>query len=162
MTPGANTATASDREIVVARTIDAPRALVFSAYTDEKHLAAWWGPNGFTTTTHRFSFRVGGIWDFIMHGPDGTDYPNYIEYREIVPPERIVLLHGDRAGDPKAFVSTIEFVERDGATEITLRALFKTKAMRDDVVERFGAIEGGKQTLCRLAVYVATLTSEHN
>jgi uncharacterized protein YndB with AHSA1/START domain len=159
MATGTDTAPVSDREIVVARTIQGPRPIVFEAYADVKHLARWWGPNGFTTTTHRFEFRPGGIWEFVMHGPDGTDYPNYIEYREIVPPERIVFLHGERAADPNAFVSTVTFVERGAATEVTMRAMFKTKAMRDEIVERFGAIEGGKQTLGRLATYVATLAA---
>jgi uncharacterized protein YndB with AHSA1/START domain len=150
----------TEREIVIARIIEGPRPLVFEAYTDVKHLAHWWGPDGFTTTTHRFSFRPGGVWEFIMHGPDGTDYPNHIEYREIAPPERIVFLHGARAGDPNAFVSTVTFADRGNATEVTMRAVFRTKALRDEVVERFGAIEGGKQTLGRLAVYVASLASE--
>lgn len=156
MVPGTDTLSASDREIVVARTVEAPRSLVFEACTDVKHLAHWWGPNGFTTTTHRFSFEPGGVWEFIMHGPDGTDYPEHIEYREIVPPERIVFLHGGSADDPDAFVSTMTFVERGSATEVTMRALFKTKAMRDKTVEQFGAIAGGKQTLGRLAAYVTT------
>lgn len=154
MTRGTDTAV-SDREIVVTRIIEGPPALVFEAFTDPKHLAVWWGPNGFTTTTLGFEFRPGGVWEFVMHGPDGTDYPNHIEYREIVPGERIVHLHGERAGDPNAFVGTITFVEREGATEVSLRALFPTKAARDDAVEKFGAIEGGRQTLGRLAEYVA-------
>ena len=147
----------AEREVVVGRTIDAPRSLVFEAYTDVKHLAHWWGPTGFTTTTHRFTFAPGGVWEFIMHGPDGTNYPNYIEFREIVTPERIVYLHGERADDPNPFVATITFDERGASTEVTIRALFKTKQQRDEVVERYSAIEGGKQTLGRLATYVATL-----
>ena len=78
------------RSIVGTREFDAPRALVFSAWTDAKHLAQWWGPNGFTTTTYTFDFRPGGIWRFVMHGPDGRDYQNLITFEEIVPPERIV------------------------------------------------------------------------
>jgi len=150
-----STREASDREIVVSRLIEGPRRLVFEAYTDVKHLAHWWGPDGFTTTTRSFEFRAGGVWDFVMHGPDGTDYPNWVEWREIVPPERIVLLHGERAGDPRSFLSTVTLVERGGATEVTMRAVFKTKAQRDLVVERYRAIEGGEQTLARLAAYVA-------
>jgi uncharacterized protein YndB with AHSA1/START domain len=150
---------APDREIVVSRTIEGPRRLVFEAYTDVRHLAQWWGPNGFTTTTHAFEFRPGGVWAFTMHGPDGTEYPNRIEWREIVPPERIVYLHGESDDDPRAFVSTVTFVERGGATEVTLRAVFKTEEQRDEVVERYGAIEGAKQTLGRLAAYVATLVA---
>lgn len=156
MVPGSTSATAN-REIVVTRIIEGPRPLVFEAYTDPRHLAHWWGPNGFTTTTRAFEFRSGGVWDFVMHGPDGTDYPNWIEWREIVPPERLVFLHGNRQDDPRAFVSTVTLVERGGATEVTMRAVFKTKGQRDEVVERYHAIEGGKQTLGRLALYVATL-----
>jgi uncharacterized protein YndB with AHSA1/START domain len=146
----------SEREIVVSRTIEGPRRLVFEAYTEVRHLARWWGPEGFTTTTHAFEFRPGGVWDFTMHGPDGSDYPNWIEWREIVPPERIVYLHGEREDDPQAFVSTVTLVERGSATEVTMRAVLRTKEQRDEVVERYGAIEGGKQTLGRLAAYVAT------
>jgi len=58
-----------DREIVVTRVFDAPRALVFKAWTDPKHLAHWWGPNGFTITTHEMQFKPGGSWRFVMHGP---------------------------------------------------------------------------------------------
>ena len=130
---------------------------MFSAYTDARHVANWWGPNGFTTTTRSFEFRPGGVWEFIMHGPDGTDYPNRIEWREIVPPERIEYVHGESKDDPHAFDSTVTLVERGRATEVTLRAVFKTKEQRDEVVERYGAIEGAKQTLGRLAVYIATL-----
>lgn len=159
MTANASSQTA-DREIVLSRIIEGPRPLVFEAYTDVRHLAHWWGPNGFTTTTHSFEFRPGGVWDFIMHGPDGTDYPNRIEWREIVPPERLVYLHGESEDDPEAFVSTVTLVEHGGATEVTMRAVFQTKAQRDEVVEKYGAIEGGKQTLGRLAAYIATLVAE--
>jgi Activator of Hsp90 ATPase homolog 1-like protein len=62
-----------DREIVVSRVIQGPRRLVFEAYTDVRHLSRWWGPDGFTTTTHAFEFRPGGVWEFTMHGPDGAD-----------------------------------------------------------------------------------------
>src|SRR5579884_4127269 len=82
------------RIIVGMREFDAPRALVFSAWTDPKHLAQWWGPNGFTTTTSSFDMRPGGVWRFVMHGPDGRDYQNRITFEEIVPPERLVYRHG--------------------------------------------------------------------
>jgi uncharacterized protein YndB with AHSA1/START domain len=155
-----STRAASEREIVVSRLIEGPRRLVFGAYTDVKHLAHWWGPDGFTTTTRSFEFRAGGVWDFVMHGPDGTDYPNWVEWREIVPPERIVLLPVERAGDPRSFLSTVTLVERGDATEVTMRAVFKTTAQRDLVVERHRAIEGGQQTLARLAAYVAAAAGE--
>lgn len=154
----ANTETpTSDREIVVSRTIQAPRSLVFEVYTKAEHLAHWWGPDGFTLTTHAFDFRPGGVWDFVMHGPDGTDYPNWIEWREISPPERIVLLHGLRADDPEAFTTTVTLNARDGATEIVMRTVFNTREQRDQLEERYRVLEGAKQTLGRLATYVAKL-----
>src|SRR5437764_14552523 len=69
----AQSATA-DREIVISQVINAPREVVFQAFTEVRHVSRWWGPDGFTTTTRAFEFRVGGAWDFVMHGPDGTDY----------------------------------------------------------------------------------------
>jgi uncharacterized protein YndB with AHSA1/START domain len=147
----------SDREIVVTHTIQAPRPLVFEVYTKAEHLAHWWGPDGFTLTTRAFEFRPGGVWDFVMHGPDGADYPNWIEWREISAPERIVLIHGSRADDPEAFVTTVTFNARGGATEIVMRTVFNTREQRDHVVERYRALEGAKQTLGRLATYVAKL-----
>src|SRR4030088_959855 len=96
-------AATADREIVISRVIDAPRELVFEAFTEVRHLSRWWGPEGFTTTTRAFEFRVGGEWDFVMHGPDGTDYQEWISWTEIAPPERIALLHGESRGDPNAF-----------------------------------------------------------
>jgi uncharacterized protein YndB with AHSA1/START domain/dihydrofolate reductase len=144
----------SEREVIVSRVISAPCERVFEAWTEERHLAMWFGPDGFTTSTRSFEFREGGVWDFTMHGPDGTDYPNWIQWHEIVPPERIRLIHGSGPSDPDAFESTVSFRALGNATELTLRSEFKTKARRDEVVEKFGAIEGGRQTLGRLAEYV--------
>src|ERR1700759_1777568 len=83
-----------DREFVISRVISAPQELVCEAFTKLRDLSRWWGREGFTTTTRAFEFRVGGEWDFMMHGPDGTDYQEWISWTEIAPPERIVLLHG--------------------------------------------------------------------
>ena len=162
MTRPVSEQTASDREVVISRIIDGPRRLVFEAYTDPKHLSQWWGPDGFTTTTRSFEFRPGGVWDYIMHGPDGTDYPNWIQWREIVPPDRIAFVHGARQDDPDAFESTVSLVEREGVTEVTMRAVFKTKQQRDEVVERYNVIEAGGQTLSHLAAYVAKLAAERS
>lgn len=145
----------ADREIVVSHLIGAPREIVFEAFTDVRHLSQWWGPDGFTTTTRAFEFRVGGEWKLVMHGPDGTHYPNWLTWQEITPPERIVLLHGDHPGDPNAFTSFITFEPVDGSTQLTMHTVFLTKELRDDAVERYGAIEGGRQTLGRLASYLA-------
>ena len=145
---------AADREIVISRLINAPRELVFEAFTEVRHLSRWWGPEGFTTTTQSFEFRVGGVWDFVMHGPDGTDYPEWISWTEITPPERIALLHGEFRGDPDAFESVLTFEPEGAATRIEMRTVFRTAELRDRAVEQYHAIEGGRQTLANLAAYV--------
>ncbi len=149
----AQSATA-DREIVISRVISAPRELVFEAFTEVRHLSRWWGPEGFTTTTRAFEFRVGGEWDFVMHGPDGTDYQEWTSWTDIAPPERIALLHGESRGDPNAFESILTFAPDGAATRIEMRTVFPTKELRDEAVEKYHAIEGGQQTLSNLAAYV--------
>src|SRR6185312_10531333 len=73
----------SDREIIISRVVDAPRELVWQAWTDPKHVVKWWGPRGFSDTTRKMDFRVGGVWEHTMHGPDGTNYPNKSTFKEI-------------------------------------------------------------------------------
>lgn len=150
----------ADREIVVSHVIDAPRELVFEAFTDVRHLSRWWGPDGFTTTTRSFEFRVGGEWDFMMQGPDGTRYPEWILWREIIPPSRIVMLHGEFRDDPDAFDSFLTFEQRGTRTRIVMRTVFPTKALREEAVEKYRAVEGGRQTLRSLADYLAEISSK--
>lgn len=148
----------ADREIVISRVINAPRALVFGAFTEVRHLSQWWGPDGFTTSTRAFEFRVGGEWEFVMHGPDGTDYPEWITWTELAPPERIEFLHGEVRDDPNAFESVLTF-EADGeATLLEMRTVFPTNELRNDAVEKYHAIEGGRQTLSNLAAYVTEVS----
>ncbi|GEA87370.1 SRPBCC family protein [Cellulomonas cellasea] len=149
------TATA-DREVVVSRTIDAPRERVFEAFTEVRHLTQWWGPDGFTTTTRAFEFRVGGEWDFTMRGPDGTVYPEWISWTEITAPERIAFVHGESADDAKAFETVLTFAPDGAGTRIRMHTVFPTREQRDEAVEKYHAIEGGQQTLGNLAAYVAS------
>ena len=153
-------AAASDREIVVSRLIDAPRELVFEAFTAVRHLSRWWGPEGFTTTTRSFEFRIGGQWDFVMHGPDGTDYQEGISWTEIAPPAALVLLHGEYPGDPNAFESVLTFEPDASGTRIEMRTVFPTKEQRDEAAEKYRAIEGGQQTLSKLAAYVTGIVRQ--
>jgi uncharacterized protein YndB with AHSA1/START domain len=152
----------SDRELMVSRLIEGPRDVVFEACTEVQHLSRWWGPDGFTTTTRTFEFSEGGVWEFTMHGPDGTDYPNWIQWMEIRPPDVIVLRHGEGPDDPEQFSSTFIFEERTDGTRVTLRSEFKTKALRDRAAEEYGAIEGANQTLDSLATYVAGRSERPN
>jgi uncharacterized protein YndB with AHSA1/START domain len=150
------------RSIIGSRLFDAPRDLVFSAFTDPGHLAQWWGPNGFTTTTYSFEFRPGGVWRFVMHGPDGRDYQNRITYEEIVRPERIVYRHGGGEDvEPVQFTQSLTF-ENLGPdrTRLTWHGRFASAEERARVIKNYGADKGLSQTMARLADYVATIATE--
>ncbi len=145
-----------DREIVITRTVDAPRELVWNAMTDPNHVVHWWGPHGFTTTIEKMDVRPGGVWKHVMHGPDGADYPNSSVFKEVVKPERIVYSHGGgKVGGPGVhFVATWTFEALGDKTRVTIHMVFDSPADRDMVITEYGAIEGGKQTLERLAQYL--------
>lgn len=149
----------TDREIVTTRIIDAPRALVWEAFTDPKALAQWFGPNGFTLTTKVFEFEEGGDWIFIMHGPDGRDYPNWVHFTEITRPARIVHDHGAAEGEVM-FRAEITLDDLGDRTRVTLRSVFTTKEALEVVVKEHGAIEGGKQTLARLDEYLKQIRTK--
>jgi uncharacterized protein YndB with AHSA1/START domain len=154
--------TPTDLEIVITRVLDAPRELVWEVWTKPEHLAQWWGPKGFTTTIEEHQFRPGGRFKHVMHGPDGTDYPNLSVYREIVPLERIAYTHG---GGKKGvigarFEATWTFESLGpNRTRVTGRSVFPTPEDRDHVIREYGAVEGGKQHLACLADYVARRAS---
>ena len=148
----------TDRELVITRLFAAPRELVFEAWTDPNHVARWWGPRGFTITTHEMEVWPGGVWRFIMHGPDDVDYDNKIVYTEIVEPERLVYTHGSgEAGEPWQFQVTVTFAGQGNQTQLTMRMLFASAADRAKAVEEFGAIEGANQTLDRLEEHLAKI-----
>ncbi len=143
----------SDLEIVATRELDAPRELVWSVWTDPVHVARWWGPRGFTNTIEAMDVRPGGTWRLVMHGPDGTDYPNEWRYVELSRPERIVMDHVS----PPRFRSIATFVERDGRTTVTMRSIFPSAEERERVVKAFHADEGLRENVEKLAEYVASL-----
>lgn len=145
------------RSIIGTRMFNAPRDLVFAAWTDAKYLAQWWGPNGFTTTTSAFDFRPGGVWRFVMHGPDGRDYQNRVTFEEIVRPERIVYHHGG-GGDVEwvKFRTTVTFENLGGKTRLVWRHNFPSAAERDRTIKEYSADKGLTETMARLAEFVAT------
>jgi len=153
--PSENTA---DREIVISRVFDAPRELVWDAWTDPKQVVQWWGPRGFTTTIEKMDVRPGGVWKHVMRGPDGTDYPNKSIFKEVTKPERIVYSHGGgRKGAPGVQFEatwTFEIVEGN-KTRLTIHQVFPSAEDRETVVKVYGAIEGGKQCLARLGEQLA-------
>jgi uncharacterized protein YndB with AHSA1/START domain len=147
----------TDREIVLTRLFDAPRKMVWEAWTDPKQLVQWWGPNGFTTTIEEMDVRAGGLWRLVMHGPDGTDYGNESVFTEVVPLERLVYrLTGGPKGGPVVQIEKITtFEEEAGGTLVTMRMVFVSAEARDQNVRDYGSIEGGRQTLARLAEVLA-------
>jgi uncharacterized protein YndB with AHSA1/START domain len=150
------------RSIIGTRVLAAPRALVFSVWTDPKHLLQWWGPNGFRTTTRAFDFRPGGVWRFVMHGPDGRDYQNRITFEEIVAPERIVYRHdGGDDVEPVQFTQTVTFEDiGNEQTRLTWHGTFPSAAERTRVIREYGADKGLVQTMARLDDYVVALAAE--
>ena len=154
--------TQDPRSIIGTRVFEAPRDLVFAAFSDPRHLAQWWGPNGFTTTTHSFDMRPGGVWRFVMHGPDGRDYQNRITYDEIVPPERLVY-HHDGGDDvkPVQFTQNLTFEDLgNGKTRLTWHGKFASAEERARVIKDYGADKGLVQTMARLADYVAAMSAK--
>jgi uncharacterized protein YndB with AHSA1/START domain len=160
MTSSANPALSQwslDREIVLSRVIDAPRELVFAAWSDPKHLPQWFGPKGFKIATKEIDVREGGRWRFDMIAPDGTVYPNRMRFRRIEKPRLIEADHGaDQDEDPGMFRFTITFDAHGDKTVLTMRQLHPTAAQRETVIG-FGAVELGYETLDKLAAHVAAL-----
>lgn len=150
---------ALDREIVLSRVFDAPRDLVFRAWTEKEHFAKWFGPRGFTTTILEADMRVGGLLRFEMRAPDGKIWDNRIAFLEIQRPELLVFDHGsDKDEDPKRFRVTITFDEQsDKKTVVTMRQLHPTKEQRAIGIG-FGAVELGYQTLDKLAEHLGSRT----
>jgi uncharacterized protein YndB with AHSA1/START domain len=149
----------SDREIALTRLFDAPREIVFAAWKDPVTISNWWGPRGFTTTTYEMKFRPGGVWRFVMHGPDGVDYKNKVVYEEIIDPERLVYAHvGEDETSDVQFHVTVTFTAQGAGTEISMRMVFPTAELRDRVADEFGAIEGLHDTMARFAEHLAAHT----
>jgi uncharacterized protein YndB with AHSA1/START domain len=142
-------ASTADREFVHARLIDAPPERVFEAFADPDYLARWWGPAGFTSTFEVFEFRPGGAWRFVMHGPDGTDYPNESVFLEIEAPERVVFEH---LSESHHFLMTINFTRQGDQTVIGWRQVFDTAAHRERIAKV--VVEANEQNLDRLAAEV--------
>ncbi len=141
-----------DREVVLQREMPFARELVWKAMTVPEHQNRWWGPDGFHNEDVTMDFRVGGAWTFVMVGPDGTRYPNHSVFKEITPPSKLVFDHGD--GKKVWFVATVLLEDTGRGTRITLRQLYPDQAFRDEVVNKYGAIEGGKQHLAKLETYL--------
>ena len=142
-----------ERELVITRILDAPRDVVFRAWTEPDRVARWWGPQGFVTTYCDMDIRPGGAFRVCMRSPEGAEHWKQGIYREIVAPERLVFTFAweDAEGKPGHQTRvTVAFADRGGGTELTLhQAVVETVAARDD------HRRGWTSTLQRFAEYLA-------
>jgi len=139
--------------ISLTRVYDAPLQSVWEAWTIPEEVAQWWGPRGFTITTHSHDLRTGGHWHYTMHGPDGTDYENTTQYLEVVPGQRMVYDHGGHKDRPPLFRVHALFTERNGRTQLDMSMTFATPEIAEQT-RGFIRKAGGDSTWDRLAEYL--------
>src|SRR5215203_4587790 len=139
-----------DCDLTVSALLDAPQELVWDVWTNPEHIKNWWGPDGFTNSIDTMDMTEGGVWEFVMHGPDGTDYRNRSIFREVVKPRRIVFEH---VTGPKYF-ATVEFSEEGEGTRLEWRMRFESKEKLEQTVKTFKADDGLKQNIEKLVVYL--------
>ncbi len=140
-------------ELKLTRVYEAPLSAVWSAWTDVNQVAQWWGPRGFTLTTHSKDLRVGGTWRYTMHGPDGVDYPNVTTYLEVEPNRRLVYDHGATDHTPPLFRVTVTFTETPRGTRMDMTmALATVEAARE--TRKFIKRAGGESTWDRLSEFL--------
>lgn len=148
--------TPSDTEIQMTRVFDAPRDLVFEAHSSAEHMKNWWGPRKYETVSAEVDFRPGGKWRIVHRGPDGQEYGFHGEFKEIVPPERIVWTFEFEGAPGQVAVETMALEEHEGKTTLTATSDAGSKEARDAVLES-GMQEGAAETWDRLAEYLETL-----
>ncbi len=145
----------ADREIVVIRVLDAPRDLVFAAWTEREQVEKWWGTGG--VTTHEWNAKPGGLWRYSQPGPDGVQYPFKVKFIEIDKPARLVYDYGtDAENAPEPVRTNVTFEEENGKTKVTLQLVFATAAAHAEAA-KYGAVGGAKAALDNLAIYVEKL-----
>lgn len=145
-------------ELKISRVFDAPLQSVWDAWTDVEQVAQWWGPRGFTITTHSKDLRPGGTWNYTMHGPDGTDYPNITYYHEVREREALVYDHGATADRPPLFRVSVYFEARGKQTAMEMTMALPTPEAAEEA-RKFIKRAGGESTWDRLAEYVEKGTS---
>jgi uncharacterized protein YndB with AHSA1/START domain len=143
----------NSNEIRITRVYNAPVQAVWDAWTDPKQVAQWWGPRGFTLTTHSRDLKPGGSWNYTMHGPDGIDYPNKTHYLEVVEGSKLVYDHGGNDDRPPLFRVTVIFSEVKGKTRMEMCMTLPTSEAAEET-RRFIKQAGGGSTWDRLAEYL--------
>lgn len=149
----------SDREIVLTRVFDAPRELVWKACTDPEAIPRWWGPRRHTTTVDKMDVRPGGAWRFVSRDPDGNEFAFHGEYREVVPPERMVQTFEFEGMPGHVSVDTMTLVERQGKTTLTSTSVLDSVEDRDGMLQS-GMEAGVRETYDRLAEYLESMARD--
>jgi uncharacterized protein YndB with AHSA1/START domain len=145
-------------ELYITRVYDAPVKLVWDAWVDPKQVAQWWGPRGFTITSHSKDVRTGGHWNYTMHGPDGVDYPNTTKFLEVEKYSRMVYDHGGYEDRPPMFRVTVEFSEKNGKTKMEMTmAMASAEALTE--TKKIIKQANGNSTWDRLAEFLAKETT---
>jgi uncharacterized protein YndB with AHSA1/START domain len=152
------TARNESSEIRITRLFQAPLQAVWAAWTDPEQVAQWWGPRGFTLTTHSKDLKPGGHWIYTMHGPDGVDYPNRTHYFEVEPYAKLVYDHGATEDRPPLFRVTVVFSEVKGGTQMDMRMALATPEVAAQT-RQFIKAAGGDATWDRLAEYLEKASS---
>lgn len=139
--------------LTITRLYKAPVKMVWDAWTDPQQVAQWWGPRGFTLTTHSKDLRPGGTWEYTMHGPDGKDWPNSTKYFEVEKYKRLVYDHGANATQPPLFRVEVNFIDLKDKTRMEMKMIFESveKAIE---ISKFVKQAGGDSTWDRLAEYL--------
>jgi len=141
----------SERSMEITRTFHAPVELIWKVLTTPEFIKDWWGPEGFTNTIRTMEVKEGGIWDFTMHGPDGTDFINFYYYLEVKPFEKLVMEHREH---PKFVISVQLFPEGD-KTRVTWQNIFDSVPTKEEAIRAFKADVGLVQNIERLAKHIA-------
>lgn len=141
-------------ELYINRIYDAPVKMVWEAWVDPNKAAKWWGPRGFTITTHSKDLKVGGVWHYTMHGPDGVDYPNKTKYLEVEKYSRLVYDHGGYDDRPPIFRVTVNFTDLGEKTKMEMTMTLPTPEAAKEI-SKFIKKAGGNATWDRLAEYLS-------
>jgi uncharacterized protein YndB with AHSA1/START domain len=146
-------------EIRLTRIYNAPVKTVWEAWTDPNQVAQWWGPRGFSLTTHSHNLKTGGTWDYTMHGPDGVDYHNVTQYLEVEPQARLIYDHGGSHDRPPLFRVTVTFTEMKGKTKMEMSMRLDSPEAAAET-KKFIKRAGGEATWDRLAEYLEKENSD--
>ena len=147
-----NTFSREGNIITHTRLLKAPRDLVWEVWTTPEHIKEWWGPVGFSVTNDSMDVKPGGAWKFTMHGM-GKDYPNIVRFKKVQKPKMLTFRNGDE-NDKYGFEVIVTFEEKAGGTLLTMKSIFSSSEIIDELNRMVNAIEGGKQTLNRLESYL--------